>query len=70
MTARVYTTGNLICSECGRFLQPELQRDRNEVPTGELLVRGHEKRCSLFGTVATVRLGSLEILRAVPERAA
>ena len=67
---RVYTTGNMICSECGRFLRPELVRDKANRPTGELLVRGHEPTCSLFETVGTVRLNSLEIVNAVPEQVA
>ena len=48
--SEVYTTGNLICSQCGRFLQPELVRDKSEIPTGVLNVRGHNPGCPLFGT--------------------
>ena len=66
----IYLTGNLICSECGKFLSPELVRDARNVATGELRVRNHEPGCPLFGTVATVEMAELKILDAVPEKAA
>ena len=66
----IYITCSPICSECGTFLQPELVRNANDVATGELKVRGHAVRCSLFGTVASVRLPLLPIVDPIPEKAA
>ena len=63
----VYVTANAICSECGAFLQPELVRDAQETPTGELKVRRHRAGCSLFGTVGIVKLNKLEIVELTPE---
>jgi hypothetical protein len=66
----VYTTGNLICSECGRFLQPELVRNASGAATGEILVRGHQASCSLFGTASILKLPFIPIDRSVREKAA
>jgi hypothetical protein len=65
--SKVYVTGNLICSECGKFLVPELVRDANDIPTGVLRVRKHKPNCSLYMKVATVEMAELKILVAVPE---
>jgi hypothetical protein len=66
----VFITGNLICSECGRFLQPELVRGRDNAAMGELIVRGHERSCSLFGTASTIKLPFIPIEQSVREKAA
>lgn len=61
MSRGIFITCNAICSECGKFLSPELVRDRNDVPTGELRVTGHYAHCSLYGSFATVKLPMLPI---------
>jgi hypothetical protein len=66
----VYITCNAICSECGRFLSPELVRDANNVFRGELKLRSHERNCSLYGTVSTVKLPFLPIEEVMREKAA
>ena len=55
-----YTTGNVICAECGRFMVPELRRDKNDVITGELVLRGHLRTCSKFGKTVLVKLPRLQ----------
>ena len=70
MKGTVYVTGSLICSECGKFLVPELVRDERDIPTGVLKVKNHLPACPLYLTVATVQLAELKIVETVPEVAA
>lgn len=70
MKAKVFFTGSPICSECGRFLQPEVGRARSGVPTGKLILRGHEPSCNLFGLTSTVALPSSEVIDVYRESAA
>jgi hypothetical protein len=69
MKGKIYITGSLICSECGRFLIPEIVRNEKNVPTGEIWVKGHAIECSLFGNVSTVELPALAIVQSIPEAA-
>jgi hypothetical protein len=66
----VYITCNAICSECGAFLSPELLRDKNDVPTGELKVVRHARNCSLFGTESIVKLPFLPIEESAGQKVA
>jgi len=67
LKTKVYFTGSPICGECGRFLQPEVVRGRTGVPTGQLIVRGHQPNCALYGLAVTVPLPSCEVLYVAPE---
>ena len=47
MEVRLFITGNFLCSECGRMLVPELERDANDAPSGKIFLTRHAPTCRL-----------------------